>query len=351
MRRACPVAYSQFLGWSLFRHEDVLRVLNDPQTFSSEVSSHLSVPSGIDPPAHTGYRRVLDPYFSPEAMAAFAPSCQAIASKLVGRLQGPVEVMQHLAHPFALEVQCAFMGWPETLQAELGQWVKRNQEATLAGDRFTLNSLASQFTALVLDQAEQRRRNPAIQDVTARLVREQFEGRALEPEELTSIIRNWTVGELGTIAAAVGILMHALGQDGPLQNQLRRNPELAEVASEEILRVQGPLLSNRRKVTGEVSVGGRCLKPGDKVTLMWASANRDEAAFPQAQEIRLERDQSRNLVYGAGIHACPGAPLARLELRILMQTLLAASSHWGVLESHPARFPAGGFESLMVEFA
>ena len=81
MRERCPVAYSKFMHWSLFRHEDITRVLHDHDTFSNAVSQHLSVPNGMDPPEHTADRRTIDPYFAPARVAAFAPSCRAIDEK------------------------------------------------------------------------------------------------------------------------------------------------------------------------------------------------------------------------------------------------------------------------------
>src|SRR5512134_222526 len=74
MRERCPVAFSDYLQWSLFRHEDVVRVLNDPAAFSNAASRHLSVPNGIDPPEHTEYRRVIEPHFDPARMQAFEPT-------------------------------------------------------------------------------------------------------------------------------------------------------------------------------------------------------------------------------------------------------------------------------------
>lgn len=114
MRERCPVAYSDFLGWALFRHEDLLRVLNEPGTFSNAVSSHVSVPKGMDPPEHTEYRGLIEPYFRLERMEAFDPQCREIAANLVQSLPGrdEVELISEFAQPFALRVQCAFLGWP-----------------------------------------------------------------------------------------------------------------------------------------------------------------------------------------------------------------------------------------------
>lgn len=108
-------------------------------------------------------------------------------------------------------------------------------------------------------------------------------------------------------------------------------------------------MSNRRVTTRPVEVGGRRLPAGARVTLNWTSANRDEAAFPDAAQYRPDRDQSANLVYGTGIHACPGAPLARLELRLLVEELLAATT--AIEEAGPTAnevYPVAGFSSVPV---
>ncbi len=111
MRGRCPVAFSDYLQWSLFRHEDVMRVLNDHDTFSNAASRHLSVPNAMDPPEHTHFRQLIEPYFGPSAMHEFAPQCRAIAEAVVGRLpyDGEVEAMAEMGQDFALEIQCAFM--------------------------------------------------------------------------------------------------------------------------------------------------------------------------------------------------------------------------------------------------
>jgi cytochrome P450 len=92
MRQRCPVANSDYLNWSLFRHEDVMRVLNEPETFSNAVSAHLSIPNGMDPPEHTTYRQIVDRYFSAERMATFDPACRRIAVDLVEHLPSGSEL-------------------------------------------------------------------------------------------------------------------------------------------------------------------------------------------------------------------------------------------------------------------
>ncbi|MDN3519449.1 cytochrome P450, partial [Aquisalimonas lutea] len=121
MRQRCPVAYSTLQGWTLFRHHDVVDVLHDPETFSNYVSRHLSVPNGMDPPEHTPFRRLIEPYFDAEPIGRLEPAVRAIAAGLVDGLRGDhqVECMDALARPFAARAQCAFLGWPESLAPAL----------------------------------------------------------------------------------------------------------------------------------------------------------------------------------------------------------------------------------------
>lgn len=353
MRLRCPVAYSELLGWSLFRHEDVMRVLFDHKTFSSAVSQHLSVPSGMDQPEHTEYRRIIEPYFSAKRMEAFEPICRGIATKLAHDLnvRREVEFMTDAALPFAVQVQCAFLGWPAALQEPLLRWTRKNHEATLAQDRKAMSEIALEFEAIIDDLLETRLQADASPetDLTTALMHEKVWGRPLSNEELASILRNWTVGEIGTISASVGILAHYLTEHPDLQKQLRTQPNLLPNAIEEILRIFGPLVSNRRITTCPVEIGGRQIAAGERITLMWISANRDERVFEDPDSFRLDRDYSKNLLWGAGIHVCPGAPLAKLEMKVFMEELLAHTLDIATIpETSPAlaAYPASGFATL-----
>lgn len=353
MRRRCPVAYSEFLGWSLFRHEDVLRVLLDHQTFSSAVSQHLSVPSGMDQPEHTPYRRIIEPYFSAGRMAAFELVCRDLATRLVQDLNArrEVEFMAEAALPFAVRIQCAFLGWPTSLEAPLTRWTRKNHEATLAQDRKAMSEIALEFEGIIDDLMETRLQAGAgpETDLTAALMHEKVWGRSLSNEELASILRNWTVGEIGTISAAVGILAHYLAEHADLQKQLRAQPDRLPDAIEEILRIFGPLVSNRRVTTRPVEIGGRKIAAGERITLMWISANRDEQVFADPDSFRLDRDYSKNLLWGAGIHVCPGAPLARLEMKVFLEELLSRTGDIALIPGRAptlAVYPASGFATL-----
>ncbi|MBS2039887.1 cytochrome P450 [bacterium] len=352
MRSKCPVVNHGDGSWSVFDHKQTLEVLLNPQAFSNAVSSHLNVPNGMDPPLHGKYRALIDPYFSPQRMDGFEPLVREIALKLVSALpvSSPIEISQGFARQFAMEVQCAFTGWPAPMGFWLREWIANQQIANQAGDRPQLNFLAAQFEAKVSELLQERRLHPQ-DDVTTRLLHESVDGGNLSDQQLVSIMRNWTVGELSTIASAISIVTHQLCQNPELQNELRRQPQGVPAVIEEILRLTPPLHSNRRLVKRSVRLGGRRLEPGDRVTLLWGWANRDESVFAEADQFRPARDQKQNLLYGAGIHICPGAPLARLELKVVIECLLAATHRFSLSPRHTpvqAPCPATGFDELFV---
>ncbi|MCL4746575.1 MAG: cytochrome P450 [Burkholderiaceae bacterium] len=353
MRERCPVAYSDLLGWSLFRHADVLRALNDPETFSSAVSAHPAVPNGMDPPEHTRYRRIVETYFQPDRMAAFEPRCRQIAADLVGSVlgRGEVEFIEAFAHRYAVSVQCAFLGWPDELREPMLDWTHRNDRARFAEDRAVTAKVAREFEGHVVELLQARRAaaTQASDDVTSALMHERIGDRALRDDEIVSILRNWTVGEIGTISAAVGILADFIAQHGELQQRLRVRPSLLPDAIDEILRIHAPLAVNRRVTTRPVEIGGRLIGAGERISLNWVGANLDGRVFDDPQAFRLDRDPAANLLYGAGIHFCPGAPLARLELRVALEELLARSAQIEPIAQRPptrAPYPAIGLATL-----
>ena len=233
-------------------------------------------------------------------------------------------------------------------------WTHKNRQATLAQDRVAMASIAQEFEGYV-DELLRSRHTPGEHpehDIAASLLAQEVNGRPLRDEEIASILRNWTVGEVGTISAAVGILAHYLAQHGDLQQQLRAQPALLPEAIDEILRVHGPLVANRRTTTRPVEIGGRKIAAGERISLNWIAANRDPDVFDEADTFRLGRDPAANLLYGAGIHVCPGAPLARMELRLVMEELLGGTALISPPAGKPptlAVYPASGFATLPLQ--
>src|SRR5690606_5690212 len=199
------------------------------------------------------YRRAIEPYFAPDRIRDFEPSCRLLAHDLLSSVTAGTDFdfITVFAGPFALQCQCASLGWPAELAEPVGQWTRRNREAILAADRAALANIASEFNARMATLLSERRREDAEppDDITTALMRVRVNGRPLTDEELTSIFRNWTVGEVGSVAAAIGILAGHLARSPTLQQRLRDDPCLVPAAIEEILRMEGPLVANKRRVT------------------------------------------------------------------------------------------------------
>jgi cytochrome P450 len=351
MRERCPVAHSDFLGWSVFRHQDVASILTDPETFSSETKRH-AIPAGMDPPEHTAYREMVERYFVDERMAEFEPRCRAIADELLTQLRSRdrIDFVSEFADPFAVGAFCAFLGWPRDLEEHARYWIHNNQHASFTRDREAGKTLALELVNCVKDQLDVRRaaRAGTRDDVTTSLMSETVAGERLSDDDVASALRNWIAGH-GTVSAGIGIVANYLAEHPNFQQDLRQNPNLLPTAIDEILRIDGPLVANQRTTTRDIAIGDREIAAGERLSLMWISANRDPRTFDSPEEVRLDRDPANNFVFGAGIHVCPGAPLARLELRVAIEELLNHTDQFSPDNSAERTrdvYPSNGYRTL-----
>ena len=352
IRSRCPVAHSDFLGWSLFAHRDVLAAARDTGTFSS-ATKRRAIPNGMDPPEHAAYRQPLEPLFTSERMAAFEPRSRQIATALLGPLlaRGEAEIIGEFAGPFPHQALCAFAGWPIADWNRVRGWTHGNQEVAFRQDREAGAVLAREFSAYVTEILDARRAGVGqLDDLMGELLGTVVGGEPLGNEDIVSLLRTWTAGH-GTVASAVGIAVLHLASDLDLQERLRREPALIDRAIREILRADGPLVANNRTATREVEVAGRTIGSGQPVSLMWIAANRDPGVAPDPDRLRLDREVEDNLVFGVGIHRCLGEPLAMLNLRVALEELLRATRRIELTsaEAVPREvYPGNGLRSLSI---
>ncbi|MBE9169721.1 cytochrome P450 [Pleurocapsales cyanobacterium LEGE 06147] len=351
LRERCPVAYSDAMHWSLFRHADVVAVLDDPDTFIN-ASRHHAIPNALNGAEHAKYREILAHYFSDSEMAAIEPTCREIATDAMQALElpGTADAVADIAEPIALRTMCAFLGWSQTTWERVRGWIHGNRAATFHQDREAARTLAEEYAAIVTEALEDRRRQDIRDDVTGQLMMTEVNGHRWSDEDIIATLRNWIAGH-GTVAAAIGIVIAHLAEDQNLQRLLREQPQLIPAAIDEIPRMDGPLVANTRTTTQEVTLNGRTIPEGERISLMWIAANRDPRAFDAPDEIRLDRDWRVNLLYGAGIHYCLGAPLARLELRVTVETLLAHTAEISLASHEPLEretYPGNGFVAVPV---
>lgn len=341
--------------WVLLRHADVVAAALDDETYSSAVSRYLQVPNGLDGEEHTLFREVIERYLTDEELAPFVPVFEDVASQLVAELpRGEVlDAVSDIGAVFAVRAQCAWLNWPTELEPRLLEWMADNHAATRSGDHAWMADVAEQFDEIIRSVIVPRRAagTDVPDDVTTRLCRDKVAGRRLTEEELVSILRNWTGGDLGSIALCVGVLVEHLAGSPDLLERVRVGPD-AEVDAiiDEILRIDDPFLSNRRITTCPVRVAGQEIPAGARVKLHWTSANRDEEVFDR-DAFKPDAHAEKNLVYGIGKHVCPGRLLSTIELRIALRTLVNSVDG---IELHPeekperAVAPVGGYHRLPI---
>lgn len=246
-----------------------------------------------------------------------------------------------------------FLGWPEHLWECLEGWTHDSQQAAFTRDPAAGRALASLFSQHVKANLDAHRGAPdAIDDATDDLLATAVDGRPLDDEQIVSVLRNWTAGH-GTVSAALSNVVFHLAGKPELQGRLRAVPSLVPAAVEEILRADGPLVANRRMTTRGVEIQGRTIPEGASLTLMWIAANRDPRAFEDPESIDLHRATEAGLVWGRGIHVCLGAPLARLEMRVALEELLARTERFDLDGGAPRRavYPGNGLDELPLRFS
>ncbi len=356
LRAACPVAHDGADTWTLFRHADVVAAANDPAAFSSRVSRHLNVPNGMDGEEHAAYRAIVERYMSPERVEALAPTCHAIAADVIASTpRDEVFRAVTLGARYAVRAQSAWLGWPAALEETLIAWMADNHAATRSGDHEFTAQVAQRFDTIIRSLIDRARRTPG-DDVTTELLAERLGDRPLTDDEIVAILRNWTAGDLGSIAASLGVIVHFLATHQMLQDELRTAAQAGdrvalEDAIEEILRIDDPFVANRRVTTRDVEVGGRTIPAGHRVVLNWTAANRDPAVFPEPDACRPQTNAGANVVFGTGPHACPGRALSLMELAVAISELLIATErveHAPEMTAVRETPPVGGWRRVPV---
>lgn len=287
-------------------------------------------------------------------MAALEPRLDVCARAIVDALPRDrvIDVVSGFGYAFAVRAQTEWLGWHGTEDALLS-WMAANHEATRSEDRGRMASVAAAFDEIVASQVRRRRElaGPAPVDPTSELLEVRVNGAPLSDADVVSILRNWTAGDLGSIAAALGVVVYFLATHQDVQAALRRDDSELAAAIDEILRIDDPFLANRRVVTRAVRIGGVELEAGTIVDLNWTSANRDAAVFGNPDVYRPREHAGANLVYGTGIHVCPGRPLATLELVVATRTLLQRTINIELAADVPAEretYPVGGWRRVPV---
>lgn len=357
LRAEAPVAWHEDAGfWAVTTHPEVVSAGADPQTFCSsrgilveEIGVDYPSPPTMmhtDPPVHTRYRRLVQPGFKPTIVRGMASSVRAQAAALVDAIEpgNPLDVVPALSVPFPLQVICQLLGmdgdqwprfyeWSEAVIPGATDWTEERRQALQA----------EMWTALIA-VATERRSDPR-DDVVSALATATIDGDALTDEELTMFLVQLLVAGNETTRNLLSGGLAALAERPDEWARLRADRSLVPVAVEELLRWTTPVISFLRTATRDTELRGQPVAAGEPVLLVYASANRDEQVYgPTADRLDVGRDPNPHVAFGFGPHFCLGAPLARLEARVVLEELLdrfAAVEPAGPVERAPSPVIAG----------
>lgn len=335
MRESAPVFYDEQSGsWHVFRYDDVQRALSDYATFSSHMggddgsgTGHLFASSLIatDPPRHRQLRSLVTQAFTPKAVEALAPRIAGLTDELLDGIaaSGNADLVKGLAYPLPVIVISELMGIPAQDRERFKQWsdviVSQTRTGSASADQSaTIMEMTEYFLALI----DQRRSRPG-KDLISTLLSAEIDGQKLTVPELLGFCALLLVAGNETTTNLIGNAVWCLAESPGTMDRLLKDPALLPQTIEEVLRYRSPVQSMYRMTVAETALGGELIPAGAPVVAWIGSANRDERHFQRPKEFDVDRGQNRHLAFGHGIHFCLGAPLARLEARIALETLFS----------------------------
>jgi cytochrome P450 len=315
-------------GWLLLKHEEVYSALRDHDTFSSDFPPVPNGPPRLpliqdDPPRHALLRRLVNKAFTARRIAQLEPWIRENAGELVGAMgDGEAEVISGLAIPLPVRVIARLLGVPGSDYLTFKRWsdsfLTSNARAVDPGSRMRDGmEMAAYFGRVAAE-----RRTHGAEDLITALVEAEVDGQRLDEPELLGFCILLLIAGNETTTNLIGNLLNLLAARPHLWRRIRENRALVEGTIEEALRYESPVQMLYRWVRREADIGGRRILPNTVVAVAFGSANRDPAVFPNADVFDIERDWTKHLAFGSGIHYCLGAPLARVEAAIALNAML-----------------------------
>lgn len=358
--------------WSVTKYVDVIAVSRDTDTFISSRGIDMGAdpatpPPGagkmliqMDPPRHVRLRRLVNKGFTPRMAAALEPRVREITQTILDDVapRGACDFVTEVAALLPLAVICAMMGIPradwalmfDLTNRSLGpsdpeyQTVPGNPRETGAQARI---EMLAYFSAKAAERRQERQ-----DDLISVLVGSEIDGEAISEEELLYFCNLLILAGNETTRNAISGGLLALLENPEQLARLRAEPALLPTAVEEILRWTSPVTHMMRSVTRDTELHGQPLRVGERVVLWYPSANRDEDVFPNADTFDIGRTPNEHIAFGIGEHFCLGAGVARVEVRVMMEMLLArfaAISLAGEVERLRSSF-IGGIKHMPVQF-
>lgn len=314
-------------AWALMRYSDVYGALRDHDTFASSHSLAGKVVPRLalihdDPPRHTRFRHLVNKAFTVRRVEALKPWISTVVNELVDHIAASdeSEIMHDYAIPLPVKVIARMLGIPGEDYIRFKMW----SDTFLAFSSMTPTERAKsnqEMMAYFGQMAAARRTQPA-EDLITALVEANVDGESLADTEIIGFCMLALIAGNETTTNLIGNMLGILVDRPDLWQQLRLDRSLIDRVIEETLRIESPFQRLSRITTRDTALSGIGIPQGSLVTIYYGAANRDPDEFPNPDEFRLDRDLRNHVAFGMGIHYCLGAPLARAEASITLNTLL-----------------------------
>ncbi|MGY2078620.1 cytochrome P450 [Modestobacter sp. SYSU DS0657] len=348
-RAVAPVQWDAGLGmWLAFTHAESNAVLRDrrlgriwrdkapAERFDQFNLIHRNAILEMEPPEHTRLRRLISAAFARGHVERLRPWVQELADSLVDELversagSAPVDVLSGMSEELPVAVIAELLGVPAADRPLLRPWsnaiVKMYEYGRTTAIEDDAERAAAEFVAYLRELAAERRRTPG-EDLLTHLVtvRDSEGDRLTEDELVTTCILLLNAGHEATVNVSGNGLLALLEHPDQLR-RLREDPALLPTAIEELMRFDSPLQLFERTATVDVAIGGVTVAEGQRIAALLGSANRDPAVFADPDTLDVGRTDNPHISFGAGVHFCIGAPLARVELQASFSALLSRTS-------------------------
>ena len=391
MREHAPVHFVEQFGVHLVtRHDLVMEVLRDPQTYSSRFGTtsmplqgdarermaavvaegYPRVPTMLtaDQPDHTRYRLLVAKAFHPQSIAALEPVIRRVTVRLIESWieRGHIEFVRDFGVPLPVQVIAHALNVPDERLADFKRW----SDDSIAGigtnisidARLEAERGVNEFQRYFAEQLEMRREQPR-DDLLTKLLNARVDHddadvedkRPLDMAEMLSIVQQLLVAGNETTTKMLTEMMRLLGEHPDQWRMLKEDPSRIDHVVEETLRLATPTQGMWRVVTRDVTLGGVALPAGARIVVVFSSANRDETIYADPDTFDPDRENLRlNLAFGKGIHFCLGANLSRLEGQVALQELSKRIDSFTLSDTNEYRyFPSfmlRGLTSLDLDF-
>ena len=299
-----------------------------------ETFNYLHADSILDsePPKHTRLRSLVMKAFNPKRIEELRPNIERITNQLLHRIEdklqsyGTFDLIADYAEPLPVMVIAELLGFPEADEHLLRPWsqaiVKMYEPSPTEEQKADARKASNEFAAYVHSLMVERQKNPGV-DLISELAIVEEQGEKLSAHELiATCVLLLNAGHEASVNGFGNGLVAALGNEEQWSKLTSNIDGMTETAVDEFLRFDAPLHLFERTATEEVEIGGVAIKPGQKIAALIGSANRDEEIFERADQLDLSRSPNPHIGFGAGIHFCIGAPLARQEMQISLPALL-----------------------------